>query len=98
MTIDDYGRGGVAVFVGDSPPMELTAPMNINQAPPRPCLEVIREVLDDVAAGEVDVGTWPGGELHIVGFWSDGSRETNFGFSKHYAEGVTWSSASAAWS
>src|SRR5437899_278691 len=31
VTVDDYGRGGVAVFVGDSPPIELTAPININQ-------------------------------------------------------------------
>ena len=95
VTIDVYDQyPEVAVFVGESPPMELTAPININQDPPRPFLDVIREVIPEVATGQVDIGTWPGGDFHLVGYWSDGSRETNFGFSKKYAEDVTWSAAS----
>lgn len=95
VTIDIYDQyPGVDVFVGMSPPMELTAPININQDPPRPFLDVIREVLPEVVAGQVDIGTFPGGDFHLVGYWSDGSRETNFGFSKSYAKDVTWSAAS----
>jgi hypothetical protein len=95
VTIDvDDQHAGVDVFVGTSPPMELTAPININQDPPRPFLDVIREVLPEVVAGQVDIGTFPGGDFHLVGYWSYGSRETNFGFSKSYAKDVTWSAAS----
>src|SRR3954468_13440085 len=48
------GKGGVNVWIGDSLPIELTAPININADPPRPCLDVIRDVLVGVAAGEFE--------------------------------------------
>jgi hypothetical protein len=84
--------GGVDVFVGSSPPIELTTPINVNNEPPRPFLDVIREVLTEVAAGHVDVGTWPGGEWSFVGYWSEGRREANYGRSKR--DRITWSAAS----
>lgn len=55
VAIDVYdARGVVDVWIGDFLPIELTAPININAETPRPCLEVIREVLVGVAAGNFE--------------------------------------------
>jgi hypothetical protein len=51
----------VNVWVGDSLPVELTAPININADPPRPCSDVVREVLVGVAAGDFEDVTEPRG-------------------------------------
>ena len=60
VAIDVYGAQGVVnVWVGDFLPIELTAPININAEPPRPCLDVIRDVLVGVAAGEFEDVTAP---------------------------------------
>jgi hypothetical protein len=60
VAIDVYDdRGVVDVWVGDFLPIELTAPININAEPPRPCLDVIREVLVGVAAGDFEDVTAP---------------------------------------
>jgi hypothetical protein len=55
LTIELYDEQGfVAVYVGDYLPIELTAPININADPPRPVLDVIRGVLRETVAGQVD--------------------------------------------
>jgi hypothetical protein len=96
MTIDVFDQyGGVNVFVGDEDaPIELTAPINMNEDPPRPFLDVIREVTNDVSAGEFDVGTWPGGDSVAVSYWSEEGRKT-YGVADE--EGITWT-AGSPWS
>jgi hypothetical protein len=96
MTIDVFDEyGGVNVFVGDEDaPRELTAPININEDPPRPFLDVIRELTDEVSAGEFDVGTWPGGDSVAVSYWSEEGRKSH---GEADEEGITWR-AGAPWS
>lgn len=94
MTIDvfeSYGR--VDVFVGTDV-IELTAPININEVPPRPFLDVIRDVLNVISSGEIDVGRWPGGESVAVSFWREEERKT---YGVPDEEGITWS-AGSPWS
>jgi hypothetical protein len=56
VVIDVYDEQGlVCVYVGDDPrPIELTAPININDRPPRPFLDIVREVLAEAATGRFD--------------------------------------------
>jgi hypothetical protein len=89
---DSYG--GVDVFVADGLPIELTAPININEDPPRPFLDVIREVTNEVAAGEFDIGTSPDGDIVDVSYWSEDGRKT-YGIPDE--EGIIWT-AGAPWS
>lgn len=95
ITIRVFERfGGVDVFLGDSPPIELTTPMNVNNLPPRPFLDVIREVAVAVTAGRVDVGAFPESDVQLVEFWDEGGREDHYGRPKAR---ITWSAA-APWS
>jgi hypothetical protein len=89
---DSYG--GVDVFVADGLPIELTAPININEDPPRPFLDVIREVAKEVAAGEFDIGTSPDGYTVDVSYWSEDGRKT---YGVPDDEGITWT-AGVPWS
>lgn len=86
--------GGVDVFVADGLPIELTAPININEDPPRPFLDVIREVTKEVAAGEFDIGTSPDGDTVGVSYWSEDGRKT---YGVPDDEAITWT-AGAPWS
>ena len=95
MTIDVFVQHGrVNVFVGTDV-IELTAPINMNEEPPRPFLDVIRQLTNEIAAGEFDVGTWPGGGGSVaVSYWSEEGRKT-YGVADE--EGITWT-AGAPWS
>jgi hypothetical protein len=95
MTIDVFDQHGrVDVFVGNDV-IELTAPININEEPPRPFLDVIREVTNEISAGEFDVGTWPGGGDSVaITYWSEEGRKT-YGVADE--EGITWR-AGSPWS
>ncbi|MGY5894432.1 hypothetical protein [Blastococcus deserti] len=56
VVIDVYGEQGlVCVYIGGDPrPIELTAPININDRPARPFLDIVREVLSEVTTGRFD--------------------------------------------
>jgi hypothetical protein len=87
-----FGQSGrVDIYVSNSPPIELTTPINVNERPPRPFLDVISEVIDDVTQGKVDLGTIPGSDHRLVMLWRWGTREGNY----HYPRklGITWSAA-----
>ncbi|GAB3318051.1 hypothetical protein GCM10027451_36470 [Geodermatophilus aquaeductus] len=87
--------GRVDIFVGGSPPIELTTPIDVNTGPPRPFLDVVREVVDDVIAGRLDLGTFPGSDYPLLGRWGDGRRDGNHGYPRKLR--ITWSSP-APWS
>jgi hypothetical protein len=87
-----FGQSGrVDIFIGGSPPIELTTPINVNDHPPRPFLDVMREVIDDVTNGEVDLGTVPGSDYPLLGLRRSGSSEANYGYPRKLR--VTWSAA-----
>ena len=95
ITIDVFEQHGrVDVFVGTDV-IELTAPINTNEEPPRPFLDVIREVTNAISAGEFDVGTWPGGGDSVaVSYWSEEGRKP-YGVADE--KGITWT-AGSPWS
>ena len=84
-------RGRVDVFVDNSPPIELTTPINVNDLPPRPFLDVMREVIDDVTQGKVDLGTVPGSDYPLLGLWRSGRRDANYDYPRRLR--ITWSAA-----
>ncbi len=87
-----FGRSGrVDIFIGGSPLIELTTPINVNDHSPRPFLDVLREVIDDVTEGKVDLGTVPGSDYPLLGLWRSGSREANYRYPREL--GITWSAA-----
>ncbi|MCV2490108.1 hypothetical protein OF117_12115 [Geodermatophilus sp. YIM 151500] len=86
------GRSGrVDIYVSDSPPIELTTPIDVNEGPPRPSLDVVREVIEDVTRGEVDLGTISGSDHRLVMLWRWGSREEDYHYPKRMR--ITWSAA-----
>jgi hypothetical protein len=92
ITIHVYKQlGQLDIFVGNSPPIELTAPINLNQTPPRPFLGVVREVIEDVMAGKVDMGAFPGSRYPLIGFPRWGGRDSNYGYPRKLR--ITWSAA-----
>lgn len=63
--------GSVDVFLDDDPPIELTAPVNVNSSgPERPFLDELREVVDEVANGRAHREHSPDGADAVV-LWSD---------------------------
>ncbi len=87
-----FGQSGrVDVFIGGSPPIELTTPINVNDHPPRPFLDVMREVIEDVTQGKVDLGTVPRSEYTLLGLWRSGRRDANYGYPRRLR--ITWSAA-----
>jgi hypothetical protein len=87
-----FGQSGrVDIFIAGSPPIELTTPINVNDHPPRPFLDVLREVIDDVTQGKVDLGTVPGSTYPLLGLWRSGRRDANYGYPRRL--GITWSTA-----
>jgi hypothetical protein len=87
-----FGQPGrVDIYVSDSPPIELTTPINVNDIPPRPSLDVMREVIDDVTQGKVDLGAISGSGHRLAMLWRWGSRERNYHYPKKMR--ITWSAA-----
>jgi hypothetical protein len=91
----DGQSGRVDMYVSESSPIELTTPINVNESPPRPSLDVMREVIEDATQGKVDLGAISDSDRRLVMLWRWGSREGNYCYPKRMR--ITWSAA-APWS
>ena len=66
--------GEVYVFLDESSPLELTAPIDVNAGPPeRPFLDVVREVLTAVAEGRADRTVDPVTGTPLGDHWPEGA-------------------------